>query len=74
MGLNLDPDDESFSEPIPRKGTETPAFSPYPETGKKLFFRTYSPQGDGNRYSRVIQSYSTKGFSEPIPRKGTETG
>jgi len=36
---------EGFSEPIPRKGTETMSRTlEYWGT----FFRTYSPQGDGN--------------------------
>jgi len=40
-----------------------------------MFFRTYSPQGDGNKWKpndyHLIESWV--GFSEPIPRKGTET-
>jgi len=40
-----------------------------------LFFRTYSPQGDGNYKADILLQLlnGEKGFSEPIPRKGTET-
>jgi len=40
----------SFSEPIPRKGTETwGGFTQIaPKIAISTFFRTYSPQGDGN--------------------------
>jgi len=39
----------SFSEPIPRKGTETIKNTHMSSTmPKSKFFRTYSPQGDGN--------------------------
>jgi len=92
-----------FSEPIPRKGTETSMAKPDPEgegeavfqnlfpaRGRKLdflekrrsglkkqngqFFRTYSPQGDGNsHYARDRAKQFFASFSEPIPRKGTET-
>jgi len=38
------------------------------------FFRTYSPQGDGNIDVVYFLSHNQHlGFSEPIPRKGTET-
>jgi len=40
-----------FSEPIPRKGTETPTFHLLECKVKQSFFRTYSPQGDGNLYT-----------------------
>jgi len=41
----------SFSEPIPRKGTET-VLNPtqLPPLSSHSFFRTYSPQGDGNGF------------------------
>jgi len=43
----------------------------------RWFFRTYSPQGDGNvEYDYFLTHHNPKlrgGFSEPIPRKGTET-
>jgi len=42
-----------------------------------MFFRTYSPQGDGNYQIRYHYPYQIRYhypcFSEPIPRKGTET-
>jgi len=38
----------SFSEPIPRKGTETLVGSRVFVHHTLEFFRTYSPQGDGN--------------------------
>ncbi len=37
-----------FSEPIPRKGTETLQYSIDVALFLLWFFRTYSPQGDGN--------------------------
>jgi len=38
------------------------------------FFRTYSPQGDGNMtYGNYLHRSTLYRFSEPIPRKGTET-
>jgi len=37
-----------FSEPIPRKGTETSDRARESPQSLYLFFRTYSPQGDGN--------------------------
>jgi len=66
----------SFSEPIPRKGTETMLSSiqkrflqlatgfsePIPRKGTETFIQ----------YEVVDLELST-GFSEPIPRKGTET-
>jgi len=43
-----------FSEPIPRKGTETLLTAKPKETWlHSLFFRTYSPQGDGNHYHHL---------------------
>jgi len=39
-----------------------------------MFFRTYSPQGDGNsEYIYFCDFLLRISFSEPIPRKGTET-
>ncbi len=38
-----------------------------------MFFRTYSPQGDGNFGESNNSRNLSQGFSEPIPRKGTET-
>jgi len=63
-----------FSEPIPRKGTETNSkvtIHSLDETNG--FFRTYSPQGDGNFLDYPATKTHLAGFSEPIPRKGTET-
>jgi len=37
-----------FSEPIPRKGTETAYIGFKATLDEPEFFRTYSPQGDGN--------------------------
>jgi len=59
----------------------------FPARGRKLrsiqerkirmimqFFRTYSPQGDGNLSGLSLKSFLFRlCFSEPIPRKGTET-
>jgi len=41
----------------------------------RRFFRTYSPQGDGNPAGNffVLTQVLLTCFSEPIPRKGTET-
>jgi len=67
----------SFSEPIPRKGTETlKSNRPTRWFWMLEFFRTYSPQGDGNNRSlgAFVDRYHLQSFSEPIPRKGTETG
>jgi len=67
---------QRFSEPIPRKGTETLAIQPtVANQEKEKFFRTYSPQGDGNgsELQAVINRFNSFRFSEPIPRKGTET-
>jgi len=46
-----------FSEPIPRKGTETKHFRHFVQdvAGALSFFRTYSPQGDGNGRDLVAQ-------------------
>jgi len=65
----------SFSEPIPRKGTETiPISLKIADITGLKFFRTYSPQGDGNFFKHSNQLFSKcHCFSEPIPRKGTET-
>jgi len=65
----------SFSEPIPRKGTETARpvkieekknqvrFSePIPRKGTETFWEKY-----------LHEPFIITSFSEPIPRKGTET-
>jgi len=61
----------SFSEPIPRKGTETlPCQKPL---GLPLawFFRTYSPQGDGNPvdHLHIVRSY-IRVFQNLFPARG----
>jgi len=63
-----------FSEPIPRKGTET-SYSFSLKVFPTRFFRTYSPQGDGNVLADLALDLLclASRFSEPIPRKGTET-
>jgi len=67
---------KGFSEPIPRKGTETVCLLSL-ALGNRChwFFRTYSPQGDGNDGTAkdIKKITRSSGFSEPIPRKGTET-
>ena len=58
--------------PLPRKGTETPplAYSRYIQSG--LFFRSITPQGDGNKKASAPNIGIIKAFA-PLPRKGTET-
>jgi len=60
----------SFSEPIPRKGTETIGCS----EGLKVvssFFRTYSPQGDGNLFHQEhIQLVREHVFQNLFPARG----
>ncbi len=61
----------SFSEPIPRKGTETGLITMRIKLLWKLFFRTYSPKGDWNAssgslwsnglWSVFFRTYSPKG-------------
>jgi len=66
---------KGFSEPIPRKGTETYIIQEGDSQRQAMFFRTYSPQGDGNVISvcPCPLTSNLSSFSEPIPRKGTET-
>jgi len=64
--------DNGFSEPIPRKGTET---SDNPTVPLSLtlpsFFRTYSPQGDGNLAGTALSvDASTKVFQNLFPARG----
>jgi len=51
----------SFSEPIPRKGTETIEVKRTWVRTKKLFFRTYSPQGDGNKLIALLLDSGSSG-------------
>jgi len=64
---------DRFSEPIPRKGTETRTFSRENIAGCKylMFFRTYSPQGDGNLgVATRISAVSGKVFQNLFPARG----
>jgi len=74
QGFRLSCKKYGFSEPIPRKGTETILLKKLSKIIPTWFFRTYSPQGDGNFvFVDPIAGFNSGRFSEPIPRKGTET-
>jgi len=65
---------QSFSEPIPRKGTETiPDQVSYGKT-VNVFQNLFPARGRKRcAYWLMVQFTSICSFSEPIPRKGTET-
>jgi len=68
-------DGDVFQNLFPARGRKPQKFLEGFAGGLLRFFRTYSPQGDGNapRGARCYLVLSRCCFSEPIPRKGTET-
>ena len=64
--------DARISKPHPRKGTETSPNLIVHETIKR-YFKTTSPQGDGNASFFRVDEMTLSMISKPHPRKGTET-
>jgi len=60
----------SFSEPIPRKGTETNQGATSKTIYQNPFFRTYSPQGDGNNVPVTRQEKRKTVFQNLFPARG----
>jgi len=75
MGVAGDKKEGCFSEPIPRKGTETIVVfsqSVSPVLGK-VFQNLFPARGRKLFLANSADRFSLSSFSEPIPRKGTET-